>query len=104
MVGFPGTTEFDAYETIGFLLKNEKYIDTIDVSNFMYAKHTYVDNVSPLMASKNDWALDYKIRTSNDSDLDSDEARILSNGLESLIIKEKPKWTHPIYRMYSTWT
>nr|MBC8296286.1 radical SAM protein [Pelagibacterales bacterium] len=37
MIGFPGTTKDDAYETVNFLLKYEKYIDAVDISHFLYS-------------------------------------------------------------------
>lgn len=103
MFGYPETSKKEAFDTIVFLLKNNKYIDTIDVSHFLYAKHTKVNGVIPVIEDENDWTLDFPIIPNNKNTLNTDEAQLLANALESIVIQEQPKWTHPIYRMLSTW-
>ena len=103
MFGFPGTKIDDALRTIEFLLENKEYIDTIDVSHFVYARHTKVNGVVPIINSNEDWALEYKYYDPNGINLNTDEAKFLANSLESLVLSEQPQWLHPIYRMYSTW-
>jgi len=103
LFGFPGTNEYDAINTVDFLLNHSEYIDTIDVSHFVYSKHTKINGIKPIFDLRNDWALEYDFTSENENDFNSDKAKILANGLESIIIQSKPQWTHPIYRMYSTW-
>lgn len=103
MFGFPGTTVNDAISTIEYVLKNSAYIETIDVSNFVYAKHTIVNGITPIIEKENDWALDYEYKNNLKTNLSCNESKTLANYLESIVISEQPKWVNPIYRMYSTW-
>ncbi len=103
MFGFPGTTVNDAMSTIEYVLKHSEYIETIDVSNFVYAKHTKVNDITSIIKKDNDWALDYEYKNNKKTDLSCNESKTLANYLESIIINEQPKWLNPIYRMYSTW-
>ena len=103
LFGFPGTSEYDAMNTVEFLLNHSEYIDTIDVSHFVYSKHTQINGIKPIIDLRKDWALEYDFISDNENDFNSEKAKILANGLESIIIQNEPKWTHPIYRMYSTW-
>lgn len=104
MFGYPGTTVNDAMETIDFILKHKKLIDTVDISHFVYAKHTKVNSVTPIITRVRDWALEYDYKTVDKKDLTSTQSKMLANSLESLIIQEQPQWLSPVYRMYSTWT
>jgi radical SAM superfamily enzyme YgiQ (UPF0313 family) len=103
MFGFPGTNELDAIDTVKFLFDNSDLIDTIDVSHFVYSKHTQINGVTPLIETSKDWAIEYDFIAENSSYINSKEAQILANGLESIVIQTKPQWTHPIYRMYTAW-
>ena len=103
LFGFPGTNEYDAMNTIKFLLDNSECIDTIDVSHFVYSKHTEINGAKPIIDSNKDWAIEYDFISVDENDFNSEKAKIIANGLESIVIQSKPQWTHPIYRMYSTW-
>jgi len=103
MVGFPGTSIEDALETIEFVLGHRDLVETIDVSNFVYAKHTTVSAVSPSIEQENDFSLDYSYEVKNENDLTFSDALVLARSLESVVIQKEPQWTNPIYRMRSTW-
>ncbi len=103
MFGFPGTNEIDAMNTVKFLFDNSELVDTIDVSHFVYSKHTQINGVKPITEIGKDWTLEYDYLAVNNTDVNSKKAQILANGLESIVIQTRPNWTHPIYRMYSTW-
>lgn len=104
MFGYPGTTEDDAMATIEFVLKHKKYIETVDISHFVYARHTNVNSVTPIITCERDWALEYDYKNLDNKDLTSTQSKLLANSLESIIIQEQPQWVNPVYRMFSTWT
>ena len=86
-----------------FLLKHSEYIDTIDVSPYIYSKHTQIDGIEQIKFKEKDWALEFDFISQKQNDFNSKKAKVLANGFESLINQSKPEWTHPIYRMYSSW-
>ena len=103
MFGYPGTNEEEAINTIDFLLQNDKFIDTVDISPFVYERHTNVNGVVPIKYSESDWAIHYEYNPINKDFLNSDESRYLAESLEKVIAQEKPQWLHPVYRLFDQW-
>lgn len=103
MFGFPGTTRADAETTVRFLLANEAIIDTADVFPWIYAKHTIVPDVEPIIVDGEDWALDYSHRGRDGDVLDSQEVRALAEELEETVWRHAPRLLHPVYRLKGPW-
>lgn len=105
MVGYPGTTVDDAIYTLDFLLEHKDLIDTVDMSYFVWDKHTTHQGIVP-SGKQNDWALNINYVKENPNDaliLNPDQSLVLAQELEKVILQEKPEWTNPIYRMFSSW-
>ena len=103
MIGYPGTSVQDAINTVEFCLKNVELIDSIDVSAFSYAKHTFIPEINPVIDDNNDWSLNFDYDTINKKDLTQQETKIICEDIENLIWDLKPEWLHPAYRMVSSW-
>ena len=103
MIGYPGTSVQDAINTVEFCLKNIELIDTIDVSTFTYAKHTFIPEINPIIDDDNDWSLNFDYDVVNKEDLTQQETKIICEDIENLIWDLKPEWLHPAYRMVSSW-
>lgn len=103
IAGYPGTGEEDLFRTCDFCFENEDRIDTVDVSPFYHPVNAVIKGVEPVRNNQEDWALtvDYKSVSSNS--LSRERATILADEVNSYLWQLKPRWLHPLYRMFSPW-
>ncbi|MBT4446529.1 hypothetical protein HOA92_00895 [archaeon] len=99
--GYPGTTVEDSIETMNFLIKHKEYIDTIDVSYFVWDLHTKHEGVEKIVDKRKDLALHFDYNSK--SNLNSNQTRELAMAVEQVVMSKNPKWVDPLYRVYSTW-
>lgn len=104
LFGYPGTGVDEAINTIEFVLKNKKLIDTLDVFPFYYAKHTTVPFIEIADEEGNDWAMEHRYKPISERVLTMEQTAELCNQLENIIWNEMPQWLHPTYRLYSPWS
>lgn len=102
MIGSPGSSHVEAFDTIEFLLENDHLIDTVDCSAFEYAKHTKMIGVERI-EDERIWALASPYKTTDPTFMSEDEVEALGSKMEEVLYKAKPKWLHPIYRMVTPW-
>ncbi|UCD14516.1 MAG: radical SAM protein [Thermoplasmatales archaeon] len=102
MFGFPGTDRDDAERTIDFILEYKDLIDTVDINEYTYAKHTYVPNIQKVEKGK-DWCLEYEYYGKTIGILSSREVEELVSEMERILWDECPRLLHPTYRLISPW-
>jgi len=103
MYGYPRTSIDDGLRTVEFLFENKELIDTVDLSHFVFDKHTNHPGTIPSQKITDDWSLSIDYLPENNTILSSEEARTLARELECVVLREKPEWTNPLYRMISPW-
>lgn len=102
MVGFPGTGRKEAKETVEFILKHEKIIDTCDIVGYTYSKQTHVPNIEKLK-SNGDLALKYNFAGKAEGILNSEEIAKIADEMDDLVWETCPRLIHPTYRLISPW-
>ena len=103
MLGFPGTGEQEAEETVEFILDHQDDIDTADIVPWTYAKHTHVPGVEPITTPEEDWSVEFSYRGVDDGVLGSEEVREIASRYEEIVWAEAPRLLHPTYRLVSPW-
>jgi radical SAM superfamily enzyme YgiQ (UPF0313 family) len=103
LFGYPGTGIDEALTTTEFALKHSGYIDTLDIFPFYFARHTKVDGIRIVEEDARTWRTEHKYEPSAPGVLWPDEVEHLAERMNTIMWKEHPHWSHPIYRMYSPW-
>lgn len=104
MLGYPGTSEADARDTVDFVLANDRWIDTADVVGWGYARHTNVSGVQLLPDHDDDLALERDWIPNAPSVLAQDEVDTLTGECLDQVWNASPKLLHPTYRLVSPWS
>jgi Radical SAM superfamily len=103
MFGFPGTGVAEAIDTVEFVVKNSRLLDSLDIFPFYYAKHTHVEGVRIILDPVKDWAVEHAYEPARLDVLPADQVSELCHRIEDAIWNERPEWLHPVYRMFSPW-
>jgi hypothetical protein len=104
MVGHPGSSVQDAWETTNFLIAHQDLIDTADLVGFRLDRGTSVRGVrSAVNSAENDWYLSSNYEVIEDGVLSFERVRTLENECQESIWQSAPRLLHPLYRLVGPW-
>jgi radical SAM superfamily enzyme YgiQ (UPF0313 family) len=103
LFGFPGTGIDEALATTDFALKHSEKIDTLDIFPFYFARHTKVERIKIVEENARTWRTEHKYEPDAPGVLWPEEVEHLTERMNAIVWRERPQWSHPVYRMYSPW-
>jgi hypothetical protein len=104
MVGHPGSSVQDAWETTNFIIAHQDLIDTADLVGFRLDRGTSVRGVrSAVSSAESDWYLSSNYEVIEDGVLSFERVRTLEDECQESIWQSAPRLLHPLYRVVGPW-